>query len=98
MDPEVRERPELRRFEIYSEGHLGGFVQYRLVGPVFDLYHAEVDPPLQGHGLGTELVHQTLEMLAQRHATVRATCPLVKSYLAEHPEYESLLETGRRDS
>jgi len=53
--------------------------------------HTEVDPALQERGLGSILVKGALDRL--REATdvrVGATCPFVRRYLAEHPEYADL--------
>lgn len=53
--------------------------------------HTEVDPQLQERGLGSTLVRGALDQL-RTSTTVRvgATCPFVRRFLAEHPEYQDL--------
>ena len=53
--------------------------------------HTEVDQELQERGLGSTLVRAALDQVRES-TTVRigATCPFVRRFLAEHPEYQDL--------
>lgn len=53
--------------------------------------HTEVDEELQERGLGSQLVRAALDDL-RVSTTVRigATCPFVRRFLKEHPEYQDL--------
>jgi predicted GNAT family acetyltransferase len=53
--------------------------------------HTEVDPSLQERGLGSTLIRAALDEL-RVSTTVRigATCPFVRRFLAEHPEYQDV--------
>lgn len=53
--------------------------------------HTEVDPELQERGLGSTLVGGALDQLrASTQVRIGATCPFVRRYLEEHPEYADL--------
>ena len=53
--------------------------------------HTEVDQDLQERGLGSVLVKGALDQLrASTQVRIGATCPFVRKYLAEHPEYNDL--------
>ena len=53
--------------------------------------HTEVDQELQERGLGSKLVKSALDQLrASTKVRIGATCPFVRKYLAEHPEYNDL--------
>lgn len=53
--------------------------------------HTEVDPELQERGLGSTLVRSALDQVrTSMTARVGATCPFVRRFLAEHPDYEDL--------
>jgi predicted GNAT family acetyltransferase len=53
--------------------------------------HTEIDPELQEHGLGSALVKGALDQLrTSTNVRIGATCPFVRKYLAEHPEYADL--------
>jgi uncharacterized protein len=53
--------------------------------------HTEVDPELQERGLGSALVRGALDQLrSSTSVRIGATCPFVRRFLAEHPEYQDL--------
>lgn len=53
--------------------------------------HTEIDPELQERGLGSTLVRGALDDLrVSTTVRIRATCPFVRRFLAEHPEYQDL--------
>lgn len=53
--------------------------------------HTEVDQELQERGLGSTLVRGALDQLrASTSVRIGATCPFVRRFLADHPEYEDL--------
>jgi predicted GNAT family acetyltransferase len=53
--------------------------------------HTEVDQELQERGLGSTLVRGALdELRTSTSVRIGATCPFVRRFLAEHPEYEDL--------
>jgi len=53
-----------------------------------------VDDAFEGQGVGSALVRQSLDQLAEREGMrVTASCPFVRAWMRKHPEY---LELGRR--
>jgi predicted GNAT family acetyltransferase len=53
--------------------------------------HTEIDPQLQERGLGSMLVRSALDTLrSSTSVRIGATCPFVRRFLAEHPEYQDL--------
>lgn len=53
--------------------------------------HTEVDQELQERGLGSILVGGALDQLrTSTDVRIGATCPFVRRYLEEHPEYGDL--------
>lgn len=83
--------PELQRFEMRDDGRLTAFVQYRLRGTVVDLLHTETLPGNEGSGYGSELVRATLDDARSRGWQVLPSCPFVRSYIAEHPQFRDLV-------
>jgi predicted GNAT family acetyltransferase len=66
------------------------FIDYRRDGRVVSLIHAEVPAQLNGRGIGSALVRGTLELIRTAGDQVRPRCSFVVSYMAHHPEFESL--------
>jgi len=93
---QVSNNPELQRFEIRDGDQLAAFVQYRLRGSVVDLLHTETLPEMTGAGYASDLVRGTLEDARARGWQVLPTCPFVRSYLGEHPEFVDLVPAGER--
>ena len=53
--------------------------------------HTEVNEELQERGLGSALVRGALDQVRDSTSVrIGATCPFVRRFLAEHPEYEDL--------
>jgi predicted GNAT family acetyltransferase len=53
--------------------------------------HTEVDPELQERGLGSMLIRGALDAVrVSTSVRIGATCPFVRRFLKEHPEYQDL--------
>jgi uncharacterized protein len=88
---EVTDNPERSRYEVRVGGKLAGLIDYRTAGEVVTTVHTEVDPPLQGGGIGSALVRGALDDLRARGLKVRPQCPFVAAYIEQHPEYAELV-------
>jgi uncharacterized protein len=92
MDIRVEDNPARHRYEILVDGAVGGFADYRVRDQVVIITHSEIDPKYRGHGLGGHLAKGTLDTLRERGARVVPACPFFAKYVAEHPEYDDLVE------
>jgi uncharacterized protein len=93
MDIEVTDNPGQSRFEIRADGELAGFAQYHLRGSQIAFTHTETDDRFRGHGLAGQLVREALDAARERHLTVLAYCPFVKSWIDGHPGYADLIRS-----
>jgi predicted GNAT family acetyltransferase len=50
------------------------------------LIHTEVDPSLQGHGVGGQLVMAAIDRAASEGLTIVPWCPYARRWLREHPD------------
>jgi uncharacterized protein len=94
---EVRDNPEEHRFEIRSDGELGGHADYRERPGLIAFVHTEVDDRFEGQGLGSRLVHDALEEARSRQLAVLPFCPFVNSYVQRHSEYAELVPPEHRE-
>ena len=76
--------PERRRFEARIDGRTVGFTQYSLVGDRITLVHTEVDPDLEGHGVGSRLAQLVLADVRSRGLAVAVSCPFISAYVRRH--------------
>ena len=87
----VVDNPTEDRFEGFVGERLVGFVTYRATPGSVALLHAEINPDLRGHGLGSALAHGVLEAARARGVRVTPRCPFIVAYVEDHPEYDDLV-------
>jgi predicted GNAT family acetyltransferase len=88
---EVHDHPAALQYEATVDGEHAGLIRYTLDGDVVTMVHTEVDPELEGEGVGSELVRGALEDVRSQGKRVRPTCPFVRAYIEAHDEYRDLV-------
>jgi predicted GNAT family acetyltransferase len=86
----VRDNTALSSFEL-DAGGVTAFVTYRLDGDVITLQHTETPPQARGHGLASQLIEGTLNIVRARGLKVIPRCDFVRAYIGKHPEYRDLV-------
>ncbi|MFN8036792.1 MAG: GNAT family N-acetyltransferase [Acidimicrobiia bacterium] len=87
----VEDNPGKLRYEIRDDGRLAGYTMYTLRDDVADFVHTEVFPRFEGRGLASVLVRDALDDVRRRGWSIRTTCPYVRRFVEEHPEYRDLV-------
>lgn len=59
-------------------------------GKTLDYTHTFTPPALRGRGIAGQIVKFALDYARAHHYKVIPTCPFVRSYIEDHPEYKSL--------
>jgi predicted GNAT family acetyltransferase len=88
---EVKDVPELGRFEIHIDGARAGLADYVVRDGVMAITHTETTPQLQGRGIAARLIRDVLDEARGRGLSVRPDCWYVAQYISRHPEYADLL-------
>ena|ERR1043165_8195384 len=78
------------RFEIERDGEVA-YLEYSLDGDVLERIHTEVPAKLSRLGLATTLAENALAWAREHKLKVDVVCPIVKDYVAKHPEYSDLI-------
>ncbi|MFP3714445.1 GNAT family N-acetyltransferase [Puerhibacterium sp. TATVAM-FAB25] len=76
-----------------ADGTVAGAAYYHLLGDALVFTHTEVDPALEGQGIGSSLVAGALAAVRDAGSKVVPLCPFVRAYMARHPEHDDLLRT-----
>jgi predicted GNAT family acetyltransferase len=97
MGLEVIDQSQRSRFEVYLDGELAGFADYRHLGDRLSFPHVEVSERFTGRGLATALVRTALDEARQRGAGVLPLCPFVREFIARNPEYLDLVPADQRE-
>lgn len=98
MSTAVRDNPAESRYELFVDGQLAGFAQYRADGKRITLYHTEVEPGYEGKGLGDELARVALGEVRRRGLVLVPLCPFIAAYIRRHPDdFLDLVAPGLRE-
>jgi uncharacterized protein len=97
MAATVQDNPDLARYEIFEDGELAGFADYKRSDGAISLRHTEVDDRFEGRGLGSTLAREVLGAARADGVEVLPHCPFMAAYIREHPDdYLSLVPEDRR--
>jgi uncharacterized protein len=89
---EVHDNPFEGRYEIRLDGRTAGFTVYKSKPNLIAFVHTEVDPSLEGRGLGSRLIGSALEDARERGLEVLPFCPFVNEFIRRHrDEYVELV-------
>ncbi len=58
MSISILKNDGLNRFEIYSDGELAGFAEFKIENQMISYTHTEIDLKFGGQGLGSQLIKE----------------------------------------
>jgi hypothetical protein len=90
MTTQVLDAPERNRYEAVRGGVVLGFAAYQKTAELIVFTHTEVDPSVEGQGVGGALVQGALDHVRSLGLDVLPICPFVHAWMLRHPEYGDL--------
>ena len=87
----VVDEPARQRYEARLGDIVVGYIEYRSVRGRRILFHTEVDPSMEGRGIGSRLVAGVLDSIRAEGRRITVKCPFVAAYLERHPAYRDVL-------
>jgi len=78
------------RFEI-RVGDVLCVLDYRRTPDKLIIYHPEVPPPFERHGLAARMTRAALDFARAQNLKVEPRCPYTAFFMQKHPEYADLL-------
>jgi predicted GNAT family acetyltransferase len=89
---EVTNNSERKRYEARVRDELAGFATYELREGIIRFVHTEVEDAFEGHGVGSTLARAALDDVRRDGSRkVIASCPFIKEWIEQHPDYQDLL-------
>jgi uncharacterized protein len=82
----IKDNPAQARYELWENGELAGFAEYRLHGGHVTFTHTEVDDEHSGRGLGGRLARAALDDAIARGLQVVPLCPFIAEAVRSEPE------------
>ena len=96
MSISILKNDELNRFEIYSDGELAGFAEFKVENQMISYTHTEIDPRFGGKGLGSKLIKEALDEALEQNLEVAPYCSFVSAYIKKSGEkYLHLVPEGK---
>ena len=86
-EPEVHQDAASGRYLLRLDGRDIGEAVYEDTDEGRVFVHTAVEPELQHHGYGTQLVREALDDTRAANLKPIGRCPMVADFMAEHPEY-----------
>lgn len=84
---------ERHRYEMFLDGELAGYAEYRIPRPGRIVFiHTVVLPGHEGQGLGTALAKHVLDDAVARGERIVPRCPFIAAYLKRHEGYEASVD------
>ncbi|WP_317046723.1 GNAT family N-acetyltransferase [Spirosoma pollinicola] len=90
----IKNNTHRHQFELDTDGKLSIVVYQKVDDETLALTHTEVDPSLEGHGVGSKLVEGVLQYIEQHDLKIVPLCPFVSVYLKRHPDWQRVVSTG----
>ena len=98
MSISILKNDELNRFEIYSDGELAGFAEFKVANQKISYTHTEIDPRFGGQGLGSQLIREALAEPLEQNLEVAPYCSFVSAYIKKNSEkYLDLIPKSSRN-
>lgn len=87
---EVVDDPAAQRYEARLGGRVVGYTEYRRVRGRVIFVHTEVDPSMEGKGIGSQLAAGALDDVRAKGLTFSVKCPFIAAYVKRHREYDDI--------
>ena len=92
-----QDNPFEGRYETCVDGRTADYTTYKSKPDLIAFLHTEVDPSLEGRGLGSTLVGSALDDARELGSEVLPFCPFVNDFIGRHrDEYGDLVPAGYR--
>lgn len=100
MSLTVVNEPDASRYALLRDGERIGVAEYTMRGADQIVFtHTEIEEARRENGMASTLVQSALDdVRANSDRRVVATCPYVRHWLREHPEYQDLLKRNESGS
>jgi predicted GNAT family acetyltransferase len=80
------------RYEARIGDTRAGIAAFHRDRKIVSITHTEVDPAVEGQGVGGELARAALDDVRQQGWLVHPYCPFIRTWIKRHPDYADLVD------
>ncbi|RJT75410.1 hypothetical protein D6T63_17835 [Arthrobacter cheniae] len=91
-----RDNPLYCRFELFVDGSLAAYLKYTMNGGHIVLTDGVEQPEFRDEGMDVTLMRHVVLNAHKRRLSLRPQCPMAFSFLADHPQYQTLTALAQR--
>ena len=91
-DATVRHDEQQQRYVLEVNGKELGIARYQQDGERQVFTHTEVDPSLEGQGMGSKLIRESLDDVRKRGNRIVPQCEFVAAYVQKHDEWSDIVD------
>ena len=88
----VRHDEQQQRYVLEVDGKDLGVASYQQDGERLIFTHTEVDPSLEGQGMGSTLIRWSLDDVRTRGKRIVPQCEFVAAYVNKHDEWDDIVD------
>ena len=90
----VRHDEDQQRYLLEIDGKALGFAEYQQDGDRQIFTHTEVDQSLEGQGMGSILIRQSLDDARRRGKRIVPVCGFVAAYVKKHRDWDDIIDSS----
>jgi predicted GNAT family acetyltransferase len=94
MREKFRDNAFNRRFELFRNGLLAGYVSYTMRAGALRLHRTVISEAFDGIGLEGVLMRNVILMAHKRRLAAIPYCPVAQSFLQDNPQYRQLMHAN----
>lgn len=88
----VRHDEQQQCYVLEMDGKQLGIASYQQDGERQVFTHTQVDPSLEGQGMGSKLIRESLEDARRRGNRIVPQCEFVAAYVKKHDEWRDIVD------
>lgn len=92
VNANVRCDESQQRYVLEINGKELGVARYRDDGERRVFTHTEIDPSLEGQGMGSKLVRESLDDVRRQGKRIVPVCGFVAAYIEKHSDWNDLID------
>lgn len=92
MDIDIKHDEVNKRFYVEINGNTSELTYKKVDDKTLDYHHTFVPEALRNQGLAAKITKYALAYARNNHYYVIPSCPYVKAYIEQHPDYANLVK------